>query len=116
MILGHGSPPGRRLAGSDRVFNMRDVGRGQTLIGQLYDIERSASQRALDAAERQKLREQKSAPLMNALREHIEQLSYRAIPKSLLGKAVSYALHQWEPLTVFLSNGAVAIDNNLTEQ
>ena len=86
------------------------------LIGQLYDIERAASQRALDAAERQKLREQKSAPLMNALREHIEQLSYRAIPKSLLGKAVSYALHQWEPLTVFLSDGALAIDNNLTEQ
>ncbi len=64
----------------------------------------------------EKLREQISTPLMNALREHIEQLSYRAIPKSLLGKAVSYALHQWEPLTVFLSDGALAIDNNLTEQ
>jgi len=46
---------------------------------------------------------------MNALREHIEQLSYRAIPKSALGKAVRYALHQWEPPTVFLSDGALAI-------
>jgi transposase len=104
-----------------RFFNAMEAGDGlavfpMKLIRQIYDIERNASERALDAIDRQKLREEKSRPLMKELREHIDQLSYRAIPKSPLGKAVSYALHQWDTLTVFLSDGALAVDNNLTEQ
>ena len=37
------------------------------------------------------------------------------LPKSLLGTAISYALGQWEGMTVFLRDGRVEIDNNLVE-
>lgn len=39
----------------------------------------------------------------------------RVLPKSSLGKAVRYALNQSSELSVFLSDGAIPIDNNETE-
>jgi hypothetical protein len=42
-------------------------------------------------------------------------LQPRALPQSLLGQAISYALGQWSTLTVYLGDGRVEIDNNLVE-
>ena len=39
----------------------------------------------------------------------------RVLPKISLGKAVRYALNQWQALLVFLGDGASPIDNNETE-
>lgn len=39
----------------------------------------------------------------------------RVLPKSSLGKAVRYALDQWNELSVFLDDGAIPMDNNATE-
>ena len=39
----------------------------------------------------------------------------RVLPKSSLSTAVRYSLNQWDELNVFLSNGAIPIDNNETE-
>ncbi len=39
----------------------------------------------------------------------------RILPKSLLGQAISYALGQWQGMTVYLDDGRVEIDNNLVE-
>ena len=39
----------------------------------------------------------------------------RALPKSSLGKACTYALKLWEPLCEYLYHGQVEIDNNLVE-
>lgn len=36
-------------------------------------------------------------------------------PKSLLGKAVSYALGQWSRIEVYLEDGRLSPDNNATE-
>jgi len=41
--------------------------------------------------------------------------SPRHLPQSALGKAVSYALGQWEAMENYLSDGRVEIDNNLVE-
>ena len=37
-------------------------------------------------------------------------------PKSLLGKAITYALNQWEPLGLFLTDARIPIDNNFSER
>ena len=37
------------------------------------------------------------------------------LPQSLLGKAVRYALNQWNNLVVYLRDGRVEIDTNLVE-
>jgi len=39
-----------------------------------------------------------------------------ALPKSLLGEAVAYALGNWKALTVYAENGALSIDNNAGER
>lgn len=41
--------------------------------------------------------------------------SHKHLPKSPTGGAVRYALGQWSGLTVFLEDGRVEVDNNLTE-
>jgi hypothetical protein len=40
----------------------------------------------------------------------------QVLPKEAMGKAIGYLNNQWEGLTRHLSDGAVPIDNNLTEQ
>jgi hypothetical protein len=43
------------------------------------------------------------------------QRSGRFLPQSALGKAISYALGQWNSLEVYLKDGTIEIDNNLVE-
>jgi hypothetical protein len=38
------------------------------------------------------------------------------LPKSPLGDAIGYTLRQWDPLTRYLDDGALAIDNNRVER
>ena len=54
---------------------------------------------------------------MNQLHDWLIEKSSdpRVLPKSLLGKAVRYALNQWDELSVYLGDGAIPIDNNETE-
>ena len=42
-------------------------------------------------------------------------ITRRFLPKSTMGKAVSYALSQWESLEVYLKKPVIEIDNNLVE-
>ena len=37
-------------------------------------------------------------------------------PNSILGKAISYMLKHWLPLTLFLTLAGVPLDNNICEQ
>jgi transposase len=39
----------------------------------------------------------------------------QVVPKSLLGKAVNYALSQWARLLVYLDHGSMTPDNNRAE-
>ena len=39
----------------------------------------------------------------------------RYLPRSLMGKAIDYALNQWSSLLIFLEDGRLEIDNNLVE-
>ncbi|MEZ6128938.1 MAG: IS66 family transposase [Planctomycetaceae bacterium] len=89
--------------------------RALALYRSLYDIEDRAKLLSFD--ERLELRRRESAPLMNELHAWLieKQNDPRVLPKSSLGKAVQYALNQWNELSVFLGNGAIPFDNNETE-
>ena len=43
------------------------------------------------------------------------KLKHRFLPRSLMGKAIDYALNQWPSLLLFLEDGRLEIDNNLVE-
>ena len=84
------------------------------LIGRLYDVERAAV--TMPAADRLLLRQRESAPIADEFHEKISQWRAQLLPKHPMSLAAAYALNQWAELTVFLKDGAVAIDNNASER
>jgi transposase len=80
---------------------------------QLYDIEDRASQLSPEA--RQTLRQAEAVPLLDRLCSWADSQAEAALPKSALGKAVGYLRNQWEPLTTYVLDGRLPIDNNATE-
>lgn len=81
----------------------------------LYDIEDRG--KLLSAEDRLELRRRDSVPIMGELHDWLVEKrgDLRVLPKSKLGKAVRYALNQWDELSVYLGDGAIPIDNNETE-
>jgi transposase len=86
-----------------------------TEIRKLYLIERHARDEDLRPEQRFKLRVEHSAPILAALQPRLQALRPGCLPQSPLGKAIGYALAEWEPLARFLQDGRLEIDNNLTE-
>jgi transposase len=84
-------------------------------IGLLYDVEREARSQSLGAEARGQLRQQKSLPLMDALKTRIRDIRQQRSPGSALAKACDYALGQWSRMEEYLKDGQVEIDNNWCE-
>jgi transposase len=84
------------------------------LIRQLYTIEKEAQ--ALSVAERLALRQAGFVPVLSQLREKFLTWKEQLLPKHPMAEAVNYALGQWAELNVFRSDGAVPIDNNVSER
>jgi transposase len=86
-----------------------------TMIGELYAIEKSARERKLPAGEIQKLREAHAVPVLARIKVWLDRQKLEVLPKSPLGLAVRYTLGQWAALNRYVSDGMIAIDNNLAE-
>jgi transposase len=84
-------------------------------FGQIYGVEQAARQAGMTAAQRQALRQQKSVPLMAALKERVVAIRQQIVPGSALAKACDYTLNQWSRLAVFLQDGRLEADNNWCE-
>lgn len=84
------------------------------LIKELYKIEAALKEQPSELVLQE--RQTQSQPLMARLKEWLDTQSTKVLPKSLLGKAISYAQHQWEKMLVFLENPLVPIDNNASER
>ncbi len=83
-------------------------------IQQLYDVEDRA--RDLMPVERQVLRQLESVPVLDRIEKYLDELSRRTLPKSALGKAITYARNQWGALRRYASDGRLTIDNNVSER
>lgn len=84
-------------------------------IALLYRIEKQLREARAGPALRTTVRNSQSAPILKRLKKAFIKLKPRYLPKSNLGKAITYALSQWNALEVFISNGRIEIDNNLVE-
>ena len=60
-------------------------------------------------------RSPKTRPILNAFPQNLGKRSTKTPPKGLLGKAISYALNQWDRLLVYLDEPVAMPDNNLAE-
>src|SRR5271157_5102540 len=83
-------------------------------IGVLFRVERQAKDFSVE--ERLSLRQAQSAPVLAKLREKLLAWKQQLLPKHPMAEAVNYALSQWPELSVFCSDGAVPIDNNVSER
>jgi len=80
----------------------------------LYMVEKHARDSSI--AERLDLRRKQSAQVLVLLRQKLLTWKEQLLPKHPMAEAVNYALGQWEALNVFCSDGAVPIDNNVSER
>jgi len=82
-------------------------------IQALYQIEGEAKEKPPD--ERLALRQAKSLPILQRLRQWLDLHKDRIVPKTLLGKAVHYLDQQWPRLVRYVEDGRFPIDNNPAE-
>ena len=80
----------------------------------LYAIERQAHHATAET--RLQLRREQSAPLLAQLRLRLLGWKEQLLPRHPMAEAIQYALSQWSELTVFCTDGAVPIDNNVSER
>jgi transposase len=80
----------------------------------LYEIEGIARENNYTSEERLKLRQEKSIPILNLMKQWLDENSFET-PKSPLGKAINYMKARWDKLILFASDGKLEIDNNLVE-
>jgi transposase len=83
-------------------------------IRQLYDVEDRA--RDFTAEQRQALRQRESVPILDRIEKYLDELTGRILPKSALGKALTYARNQRAALRRYTSDGRLTIDNNVSER
>ena len=86
---------------------------GIGFLRKLYEIERLAKDATPE--ERQRLRHEKSRPVMEALRHWLDEALPRIAPQSLTGKALGYLHGQWPKLVRVLDDGQIPLDTNLVE-
>ncbi len=82
---------------------------------ELFDIEKEARVQCLKPDERLLLRREKAAPLMQSLKDWLDQELHNVRPKSSIGKAMLYCAGRWKELARFLEDGRIEISNNLIE-
>ena len=85
-----------------------------SLVGRLFAVEKQAKEASVE--ERLQLRQQQSVPLLAELRQKLLRWKEQLLPKHPMAEAVNYTLSQWTELNVFCSDGAVPIDNNVSER
>jgi transposase len=84
------------------------------IIKRLYAIEDRG--KTLTAPDRLTLRQAESVPTLLALKQKLHAWRDRLLPKHPMAEAVSYTLNQWAELNVLVTDGAVPIDNNVSER
>jgi hypothetical protein len=84
------------------------------LVRALYAVEQQAKE--LAPAARLQLRRTNSAPVLSDLRDRMLTWKEQLLPKHPMAEAAGYALSQWAELSVFCNDGAVPIDNNVSER
>jgi transposase len=104
----------RRKFHDARANAPREANQVLEWIWQLYDIEDRAAE--MTAGERRSLRQRESAPRLDRIETYLDEISPRVLPKSALGKALTYARNQRAALRQFVSDGRLTIDNNISER
>jgi hypothetical protein len=84
-------------------------------IQKLYRVESRAQAMGLSLEARLELRQREAKPIFTDLGQLIATLQKDVLPKSPLGRALSYAENQWPAMARYLEVAPAELDNNSTE-
>lgn len=82
-------------------------------IAKVYEIERELKDLAPD--ERQRIRQVRSKPVLDALHQWMLLTRQKVIDGSATAKALDYSLKRWTALTRFVGDARLPVDNNWIE-
>lgn len=83
------------------------------LIAKLYQIEKSMKEALPEA--RYVERQARAKPIIDTLKDWLDDTRPKVAPKTTLGKALHYLDHQWPRPIAYLNDGRYPIDNNPVE-
>ena len=83
-------------------------------IGELYGIEKEI--RGCSPEERRKVRQARSRPLLDSMREWLEASLAKLSKKSDTSAAIRYAIGLWDALLRYCNDGQIEIDNSAAER
>jgi hypothetical protein len=86
------------------------------LWGRLYEIESKAKKEKYDSAQLIEARQNQAEPILAEIKKVLYEYKDQVLPKGPMGKAITYALNQWEALNRYIDNPILDIDNNLSER
>jgi len=90
--------------------------RMMVLWGKLYQIESRAKTENFSSTQLLQARQDQARPIFDEIEILLIEYQNLVLPKSLMGKAVTYAVNQWEPLKRYLDDPILDIDNNIAER
>lgn len=104
----------RKFFDAAKSSNGKSVGnKVLNILKKLYRVEKEIKNMSI--SERHRIRQERSKPILDKLKEFIDETRAKITPTSLAGKAVNYAFNEWKYLSVFLDHAQVDISNSLVE-
>jgi transposase len=82
---------------------------------QLYAIERGCKEKNLSDEQKQSVRQQQAAPILEHLGKWMKEQYTQVLPKSPIGQALAYSIQRWDKLSVYTTCAMLCIDNNPVE-
>jgi transposase len=104
----------RRYFKDAQKTSPRAAGEVLVLIAKLYAVEDETKH--LSPQDRFAVRLKESVPLLERIKKKLEEHLPGHLPQSPMRQAINYTLGLWKELNVFLQDGRLPIDNNLSEQ
>ena len=83
-------------------------------MGLLYDIERKAKDWSVE--ERLETRQTEAVPILESLGKWMREQYQKVPPKSAIAQALAYSIKRWDKLSLYATDGILAIDNNAVER
>jgi hypothetical protein len=100
----------RKFVDASRTSQGKKIGKkGVRLIDKLYKIERKIKD--LSDEERLQIRQAEAKPILNELKEWIDELRSKVSSKSVAGKAINYTYNEWKYLTPYIEDPKLNISN-----
>jgi transposase len=81
----------------------------------LYALEARLREAGADHRTRKSLRQKIARPILKDIHHWLRSIKDKVLPKSKLGRAISYTLKQWPYLIAYLRHGMAKIDTNYVE-